>query len=121
MVQMLTLLMLQPPCEAMEVQDEIQKEKVVLLQKREDRGDEVGREGASAEEADADQCEADGVTGQGQHENLRCVSAWGNGCAGRATGRQTTVVQSDARNVPVASSLDPAEKQRSSGGPISNP
>ena len=43
----------------------------MLLEKREDGIDEVGCKCASAEQADADQCEADGVTGQGQHEYLR--------------------------------------------------
>ena len=93
----------------------------MLLEKREDGGDEVGREGARAEQADADQCKTDGVTGQGQHENLRCVPLRGNGCAGVACGRQTPALQADARMVPCQRTVGPAENQRSSGGWISNP
>jgi len=48
------------------------------LEECEDRRDEVGREGATAEQADTDQREAEGLTGQGQHGDLP-----GNGCAGR--------------------------------------
>ena len=52
------------------MQDDFQKRTVALLEECEDCRDKVGREGATAEQADTDQREAEGVTGQGQHGDL---------------------------------------------------
>ena len=75
------------------MQDDIQKKTVVLLEKRENSGDEVRGERACAEQADPDQGKAERGTGQAQHVDLQCDYAKGNGCAAALPDREHVPAQ----------------------------
>ena len=68
------------------MQDDHQRERLTLLKEREHGRNEIGGEGARAEQTNPDEGEADGGARQAQHEDLRVIFSGGNACAAnRAT------------------------------------